>query len=82
MARWQVQEAKQRLSELLKSAHENGPQVITRHGEEIAVVLDMQEYRRLRGTQITFKDLLTSGPLDVPELDLQRSDEPSRVVEL
>ena len=82
MARWQVQEAKQRLSELLKSAHEDGPQVITRHGEEIAVVLDMQEYRRLRGTQITFKDLLTAGPLDIPELELQRSDEPSRVVEL
>jgi prevent-host-death family protein len=82
MARWQVQEAKQRLSELLKSAHEDGPQVITRHGEEIAVVLDMHEYRRLRGPQITFKDLLTSGPLDVPELELQRSDAPSRVVEL
>jgi prevent-host-death family protein len=82
MARWQVQEAKQRLSELLRSAHEDGPQVITRHGEEIAVVLDMHEYRRLRGPQITFKDLLTSGPLDVPELELQRSDAPSRVVEL
>ncbi|HEX6336370.1 MAG TPA: type II toxin-antitoxin system Phd/YefM family antitoxin [Jiangellaceae bacterium] len=82
MARWQVQEAKQRLSELLKSAHEDGPQVITRHGEEIAVVLDMHEYRRLRGPKITFKDLLTSGPLDVPELELQRSDAPSRVVEL
>lgn len=82
MARWQVQEAKQRLSELLKSAHEDGPQVITRHGEEIAVVLDMHEYVRLRGQQITFKDLLTSGPLDVPELELQRSDAPSRVVEL
>ena len=81
MARWQVQEAKQCLSELLRSAHED-PQVITRHGEEIAVVLDMHEYRRLRGPQITFKDLLTSGPLDVPELELQRSDAPSRVVEL
>ena len=69
MARWQVQEAKQRLSELLKSAHEDGPQVITRHGEEIAVVLDMDEYRKLRGPQITFKELLTSGPLDVPELE-------------
>jgi prevent-host-death family protein len=82
MARWQVQEAKQRLSELLKSAHDDGPQVITRHGEEIAVVLDMHEYRKLRGPQITFKDLLTSGPLDVPELEPMRSDAPSRVVEL
>jgi prevent-host-death family protein len=82
MARWQVQEAKQRLSELLRSAHEDGPQVITRHGEEIAVVLDMDEYRKLRGPRITFKDLLTTGRLDIPELDVQRSESPSRVLEL
>ena len=82
MARWQVQEAKQRLSELLRYAHEDGPQVITRHGEEIAVVLDMDQYRRLRGQRISFKDLLTSGPLNVPELEVQRPETPSRIVEL
>jgi prevent-host-death family protein len=42
---WQVQEAKQRFSELLRRAHEEGPQVITRHGEEVAVMVDIQWYR-------------------------------------
>ena len=33
--RWQVQEAKQRLSEVLRRAQADGPQIITRHGEEV-----------------------------------------------
>jgi len=43
---WQVQEAKQRLSELLRRVAEEGPQTITRHGEEIAVVVDIAWYRQ------------------------------------
>jgi prevent-host-death family protein len=39
--RWQVQDAKQRFSELLRTAHAEGPQVVTRHGVEIAVVIDI-----------------------------------------
>nr|MDT0665712.1 type II toxin-antitoxin system Phd/YefM family antitoxin [Micromonospora sp. DSM 115978] len=44
---WQVQEAKQRFSEVLRAVHRDGPQKITRHGEVVAVVLDIDEYRRL-----------------------------------
>ncbi len=46
--RWQVQEAKQRLSELLRRCQEEGP-LVTRHGKEVAVVLSHEEYRRLAG---------------------------------
>ena len=38
---WQVQDAKQRFSELLRCAHAEGPQIITRHGQEVAVVIDI-----------------------------------------
>ena len=38
---WQVQDAKQRFSELLRTAHAEGPQIVTRHGEEIAVVIEL-----------------------------------------
>jgi prevent-host-death family protein len=48
-AHWQVQEAKQRFSELLRKAHADGPQFVTRHGEEVAVVIDIDEFRRLPG---------------------------------
>jgi prevent-host-death family protein len=60
--RWQVQEAKQRFSELIRTAHAEGPQVVTRHGAEIAVVIDIADYRRLRGEVIEITDYLRSGP--------------------
>jgi prevent-host-death family protein len=48
-AHWQVQAAKQKFSELLRKAHSDGPQFVTRHGEEVAVVIDIEEFRRLHG---------------------------------
>ncbi|TQJ04107.1 prevent-host-death family protein [Amycolatopsis cihanbeyliensis] len=57
---WQVQEAKQRLSELLRRAELDGAQFVTRHGEEVAVVLDITHYRRLAGIEVEldFKHVL------------------------
>jgi prevent-host-death family protein len=75
--RWQVQDAKQRFSELLRTAHAEGPQVVTRHGEEIAVVIDIADYRHLRGDIAEFKDYLRSGP-DFDDLDLTRTAERPR----
>jgi prevent-host-death family protein len=74
---WQLQEAKQRFSELIRSV-EAGPQFVTRHGEEVAVVLDVAEYRRLRGGEQDFKDFLRSAP----DLEITRSSVPARVVDL
>jgi prevent-host-death family protein len=72
--RWQVQDAKQRFSELMRTAHAEGPQVVTRHGQEIAVVIDIADYRHLTGENAEFKDYLQSGP-DFDDLDLARSEE-------
>ena len=72
--RWPVQDAKQRFSELIRTAHAEGPQVVTRHGEEIAVVIDIVDYRRLKGEVIEFKDYLRSGPA-FDGLELDRSAE-------
>jgi prevent-host-death family protein len=51
---WQRQEAKQHFSELIRSVETEGPQVVTRHGEEVAVVVGIAEYRRLRGAGSDF----------------------------
>ena len=69
---WQVQEAKQRFSELLRAALSDGPQVVTRHGEEIAVVIDIAYFHRLRGDADDFKEFLRSGP-DFDDVDVTRS---------
>src|SRR4030081_1670091 len=75
---WQVQEAKQRLSELWRRAEADGPQFVTRHGEEVAVVLDIAQYRRLTGaeTEVDFKLALT----DAQEYDEQFVDALDEIV--
>jgi prevent-host-death family protein len=48
MSAWQVQDAKARFSELLEAAIRKGPQIVTRRGVEAAVVVPIQEWRRLQ----------------------------------
>jgi prevent-host-death family protein len=78
--RWQLQEAKQRFSELIRSAETEGPQFMIRQGLEVAVVVSIAEYRDLRAGRSDFKTFLQSGP-DI-ELDVRRSALPRRRVEL
>jgi prevent-host-death family protein len=78
--RWQLQEAKQRFSELIRSVEADGPQFVTRHGEEVAVVVSIAEWRHLREGERDFKDFLRSAP-DV-ELEISRSALPARHVDL
>ena len=60
--RWQIQEAKQRFSEMIRAVAQDGPQVITRHGEDVAVVVDIAEYRRLTRPAVDLAGILLGGP--------------------
>lgn len=63
---WQLQEAKAKLSELVLRAQEDGPQVITRHGREAAVVISTEEYarlRELRRPKTSLWEFLRSSPM-------------------
>jgi prevent-host-death family protein len=66
---------------LLRAARSDGPQVITRHGEEIAVVIDITEWRRMRGSSIDFKEYLRAG-LAFDDLDLSRPVEYATDIDL
>ncbi|MEV0288219.1 MULTISPECIES: type II toxin-antitoxin system Phd/YefM family antitoxin [unclassified Kribbella] len=79
---WQVQEAKQHFSELIRAVHADGPQFVTKHGRQVAVVLDIVDYRRMTGEELVvdFKDFLASAP-DLTVLEIERSDAPVRQVE-
>ena len=46
-SRWQIQEAKNRLSELVECSLSNGPQMITKHGKPTAVVVSFEEFKQL-----------------------------------
>jgi len=69
-AHWQVQEAKQKFSELLRKVHSDGPQFVTRHGEEVAVVIDIEEFRRFHGSKEDLDDPLLHGIKDDEAADL------------
>jgi prevent-host-death family protein len=59
---WQIQDAKQRFSEMIRAVVHDGPQIITRHGEEVAVVVDIAEYRRLTRPTVDLTALLLGEP--------------------
>jgi prevent-host-death family protein len=79
---WQLQEAKNRLSQVVESARHDGPQTITLRGKPAAVVVSFEEFRKLSQPQITLSQFFRQSPLQGLELDLRRSDDLSREVEL
>jgi prevent-host-death family protein len=81
MAIWQVQEAKTRLSEVIEQAHGRGPQIITRHGAERAVVLSMEDYRALTAHKPDLKAYLLGGP-KVDNFVIERDRDMGREIEL
>jgi prevent-host-death family protein len=79
---WQLQTAKQKFSELVDRALTEGPQVVTRRGREVVVIVGIDEYQRLRRHKRDFKQFLLEGPPYFDDLEIERSTEPSRLVEL
>ena len=65
---WPVQDAKARFSEMLDVCLKDGPQVISRRGVDEAVLVPIDQWRRLKGDAPTLKDLLLSdnGRGDIP----------------
>jgi prevent-host-death family protein len=81
MRTWQIQEAKARLSELVRDTERGGPQEITWHGRAVAVVLSKDEYERLSGGGQSLVEFMRRSPLyDCEELDLARDASVTREV--
>lgn len=78
---WPVQEAKARFSEMLDTCLKEGPQVVTRRGTETAVLVPVNDWRKLQqAAKPTLKELLLSdtarGDLVVPERGRMRRRAP------
>jgi len=83
MRTWQIQEAKARLSEVVKDAEQEGPQEITLHGRSVAVVLSRAEYDRLAGTGESLVEFMRRSPLyGQDDIELPRDKSLIREVEL
>jgi prevent-host-death family protein len=78
---WQLQDAKNRFSELVKKAMSDGPQTVTLRGERAVVVVAAGEFDRLSGARPTLVDALLDGPAfddDIAEAITRRAKTPSR----
>lgn len=77
---WQLQAAKNRLSEVVDRALAKGPQTITRHGKPAVVVISVKDFnKRRKGGLIEF---FRNSPLKGVRLDLERSKDTGRDVVL
>lgn len=80
---WQLQEAKARLSEVVRRAVNEGPQHVSVRGEPAAVVLSEQEYRQLTSQRPSIVDHILAGepwPDDLVEAINDRQHGPDRDV--
>ena len=66
---WQVQDAKARFSEFLEASLTDGPQIVTKRGVETAVLLPIEQWRRLKKmTKPDLKELLLTSEARTDEL--------------
>ena len=83
MLDWQLQDAKNRFSEVVKRARDEGPQTVTVHGQRAAVVVSATQYDALVKPRMTFMDFLLSDtpwPDDVVDAINDRSKDTGRDV--
>lgn len=69
---WQLQEAKNKLSQVVEEALSHGPQVITKRGVEAVIVLSYVEYRKMISAQKPLSVFFRESPLAEEALDLSR----------
>ena len=67
-----VREAKDSLSEVIRLAESGQPQIIKRHDREVAVIVSINEWKRLKGQHKSLVDMLRGSPLVGVELDFSR----------
>jgi len=79
---WQLQEAKNRFSEVVDRALDEGPQVVTRRGVAEVVVISLAQFRKLSRPRGSLVEFFARSPLRNVKLDLSRDRDTGRSVDL
>ena len=80
MEHWQLQDAKNRFSEIVNKALREGPQVVTRRGKKTVVIMSVEQYQSLVRPKINIVDFFQESPLRGEDLDLMRRKDSAREV--
>jgi antitoxin Phd len=75
---WQLQEAKNKLSRVVENAVNDGPQIITKRGVEVAIVISYAEYQEMIASRGKLSTFFRESPLVDIELDLTRDKSEAR----
>ena len=79
---WQLQEAKNRFSNLVKRAQHEGPQIVTKHGKKAVVVLSVDDYRKMSRPKTTLLEFMQKSPLSGIDIDISRDKNVPRNVKM
>ncbi len=79
---WQLQEAKNKFSQVVNLALHEGPQVITLRGKKTAVLISIEEYLRLTCPPGTLSQFFRQSPLMDSGIDLKRDKEEGGDIDL
>lgn len=75
---WQLQEAKNKFSRVVENAVNDGPQIITKHGVEVAIVLSYAEYQKMIASRGKLTTFFRDSPLVGVEMELDRDKSEAR----
>jgi prevent-host-death family protein len=75
---WQLQEAKNKFSRVVENAVNSGPQIITKHGVEVVIVISYAEYQEMVASRGKLSTFFRDSPLAGVELDLTRDKSDAR----
>ena len=79
---WQLQDAKNKFSNLVKRAQENGPQIVTKHGKKAIVILAFDDFNKLSKPKIDLFTFFKKSPLAKYDLKIDRNKDLPREVNL
>ena len=83
MHSWQIQEAKAKLSEVIKCSESEGPQWITLHGQPVAVVMTRALFDQLTGNEHSLVEFMRQSPLfGLEDVSLERDHSLTREVSI
>ena len=75
---WALNDAKNRFSEVVNHAIQDGPQVITYRGHETAILLSIHDYQELAAPDGDLVDFFRSSPLVGLDLEFKRENDYGR----
>jgi antitoxin Phd len=79
---WQLQDAKNKFSNLVEQAQHKCPQIVTKHGKEAVVIISIDEYKKLVKPKNNIVKFFQKSPLAKSDIELERNTDFPRDIEL